>query len=279
MNPAKPATAIGSAPVIAISGGKGGVGKSTLALNLGVALSAQGRRVLLIDGDLSLANLDVLLGLTPDYNIEHLIRDETSLRQVLVEGPRGLQLLPAASGVPDLAGLEGGIRDRLLSTLSSSVHDVDQMIVDTGAGLGRTTLALQLAASRVVLVTTPEPTSLVDAYATLKVLWAADPAKPVDLVVNGADDEPQGYEIYRRLSSAAQRFLGATPGWLGPVLQDPHVVESVRRQSCLIEFAPDSPAAICYERIASVVAAPQGMHDCGAFWRQLERSYEKETTH
>ena len=144
----KPASRASGAS-IAVTGGKGGVGKSNLTVNLAVALGRWGRRVLLVDGDLGLANLDVLLGLVPKRNVEDLVRGEANLEELLIDGPDGVRILPAASGVPDLSRLNDDTRARLLAALSESASLADDVLIDTGAGIGDATLALQLAASRV----------------------------------------------------------------------------------------------------------------------------------
>jgi flagellar biosynthesis protein FlhG len=259
MNPDRRSPAVFSGPgTVAITGSKGGVGKSNLALNLAVALARCGRKVLLVDGDFGLASLDVLLGLAPERTIEHLLEAEAGLEGILLEGPAGIRLLPAASGVPALARIEGGARERLLRALAEASCLADSVIVDTGAGLGRTSLDLQCSASRVVVVTTAEPTSLVDAYASLKVLWTAEPRKAADLVVNGTEDEAQALRAYQQVARAARHFLGCEPGWLGPVLRDRAVEEAVRRQRALLELFPTSRAARCYERIALNLLASEG---------------------
>ncbi len=265
---------------VAVTGSKGGVGKSNLAANLAVALGRWGRRVLLVDGDLGLANLDVLLGLLPRQNVDHLIRGEVGLAEVLIDGPPGIQVLPAGSGIPQLASLSHEARTRLLTALVQGSCDVDDVLVDTGAGLGHTTLALQLAASRVVVVTTPEPTSLVDAYATLKVLWTADPKKHVDVVVNAAEDDDEAQRSFEQISKAAQRFLGREPGWLGPVYRDPRVGEAVRRQRSLLELFPDAPAGRCYERIAlQLTLSPKAAEAPEDYWQRLLPTTGKELSH
>ncbi|ANM30547.1 hypothetical protein ABI59_14620 [Acidobacteria bacterium Mor1] len=266
---------------IAITGGKGGVGKSNLTVNLAVALGRWGRRVLLVDGDLGLANLDVLLGLVPKRNVEDLVRGEATLEELLIDGPDGVRILPAASGVPDLSRLDQMARSRLLGALSDTASLADDVLIDTGAGLGEATLALQLAASRVLIVTTPEPTSMVDAYATLKVLWTADASKPVDVVVNAADNEETGRWAYEQISRAAEHFLGQVPGWLGPVVRDEKVGEAVRRQQALLELFPGSQAGRCYRQIAMQLTAgtDRAAESSDDFWRRLMDPSNKELSH
>jgi flagellar biosynthesis protein FlhG len=281
MNPSGAVAAVEtSTGALAVTGSKGGVGKSNLVLNLAVALGRWGRRVLLVDGDLGLANLDVLMGLVPERTAEHLIRGDASLDDVLVDGPEGVRVLPAASGVPTMARLDESSRRRLLGTLAEGAGQVDDVLVDTGAGLGDATLALQLAASRVIVVTTPEPTSLVDAYASLKVLWSADPEKPVDLVVNAAGDDEEAGQAYEQIARAARHFLGRAPGWLGPVYRDPKVPVAVRRQRALLELFPQCPAARCYERIATrLVSAPAVLGQAADYWRRLMVPAQEELPH
>ena len=264
---AGPATGTGT---VAVTGSKGGVGKSNLVVNVAVSLARSGRRVLLVDGDLGLANVDVLLGLVPQRTVEHLVRGESTLEDLLLTGPSGVRVLPAASGVPELARLNGRNRKRLLTALARSSESADDVLVDTGAGLGEATLSLQIAASRVIVVTTPEPTSLVDAYASLKVIWTADPEKPVDLVVNNVDGDADGRRAYDQIARASKHFLGREPGWLGPVYRDPKVGEAVRRQRAVLDLFPTSPAARCYQRIALALASSDLVGDPGVdYWQRL----------
>jgi flagellar biosynthesis protein FlhG len=255
---------------LAITGSKGGVGKSNLALNLAVVLQRFGRRVLLMDGDLGLASLDILLGLAPKHTIEHLLCGGVGLDETLLEGPDGIRLLPAASGLPHLARLDAATRGRLLSIFAQTGALADTVVVDTGAGLSAATLALQRAASRVIVVTTPEPTALVDAYANLKVLWDADPDKPADLVVNAVESEAEGSRVHRQLERAAKALLGRAPGFLGSVARDRHVQDSVRQQRALLQAYPSSAAARCYERIAlRILAGDAAARGEESYWDRL----------
>ena len=265
---------------IAVTGSKGGVGKSHLAANVGVALARRGRRVVLVDGDLGLANLDVLLGVTPERTVEDLVGGSASVADLLVEGPAGVRLLPAASGVPALARLDEVRRRRLLAALAEAGRTSDHLLIDTGAGLGPTALALLLGSARIVLVTTVEPTSLVDAYATLKVVLKADPSKPVDIVVNAHDGNDEVERAYRQIVLATERFLGRTPGLLGAVPRDERVPEAVRRQRPVVELYPESPAARAYEAIAMrLVSPPEAGVTVEARWGSSGAASPKEVVH
>jgi len=264
--PSEPRPADGS---IAVTGSKGGVGKSNLVVNLAIALGRGGRRVVVIDGDLGLASLDVLLGLVPTRTVEQLVLGQARLEELLVDGPGGIRLLPAASGVPRLARLDRSGRARLLAALGRSSGLADDVLIDTGAGLGETTLSLQLAAGRVVVVTTTEPTSLVDAYASIKLLWEADPDKRIDLVVNNVSGDAEAQTAYEQISRACVHFLERRPGWLGPIYHDPELILAVKRQRALLDHRPASRAARCYERIALQLALEQGAGARPAPWQQL----------
>lgn len=260
------------AATVAVTGSKGGVGKSNLVVNLAVALGRWGQRVLLVDGDLGLANVDVLLGLVPRHNVEHLVRGEVDLDDVLVDGPENVRVLPAASGLPELSRLHPLARRRLLAALTAGSASADHLLIDTGAGLGEATLALQLAAEHVIVVTTPEPTSLVDTYATLKVLWTADPQKRIDLVVNAASSDDEAHRAYEQIAKATRHFLRREPGRLGVVLRDPRVGDAVRRQRPLLELFPDCPAARCYEQIALRLTVAGGERLLAPdYWQRLLR--------
>jgi flagellar biosynthesis protein FlhG len=266
-----------AAEIVAVTGSKGGVGKSNLVINVAASLGRCGHRVLVIDGDLGLANLDVLLGLVPTRTVEHLVRGEAMLEELLIEGPSGIRILPAACGVPRMSSLDGESRVRLLEVLNRATEWADDVLVDTGAGLGETTLSLQLAASRIIAVTTVEPTSLVDTYASLKVLWQTDPDKRIDLVVNNVASEDEALKAHGQIATACRHFLGREPGWLGPVYHDPELPVAVKSQRALSELRPTSPAARCYEKIALRLAL-QPEHAASA-WEELAAVGEEEPWH
>jgi len=235
---------------IAVTSGKGGVGKSTVAANLAVALGSLGARVILFDGDLAQANLDLLLGLSPRWDLGHVLRGEKTLDQIVVEGPHGVQLVPAASGDRDLADLDDFRREGLYRELSRLSADADLVIVDTASGASHLTSSFARAASELVVVTTPEPTSYSDAYGLLKVLVAQGLTGTPNVLVNRAPSVEEAEEVAHDLASLTRRFLDRNINSLGAVPDDPAVGQAVRRRRPVVEAAPNSPAALAFRTLA-----------------------------
>ncbi len=236
---------------IALTSGKGGVGKTSIATNLAIAFARQGRRVLLVDGDLSLANVDLLLGVVPQKNLGDVVFGRASVEEVALKTTDGVLLLPSASGVDELADLDDFRRERLLRELARLESAVELILLDTGSGIGRQTIHLARAADQVVVVTTPEPTAFSDAYATLKVLSQGRIAGRPGLVVNMVATPEEGRETERRIRLVAERFLHLKPEYFGHVALDAAVGNSVRRQQPLLRAFPRSPAAACIEDLAA----------------------------
>ncbi len=265
--------AMASTRVIAISSGKGGVGKTNSTVNLAVAFSRMRKKVLLLDADLGLGNVDVLLGLAPKYNMGHLLRGEKTLSEVIVEGPYGIMILPASSGVQELTNLGTEERLALAAHLETLSAEIDLMIIDTGAGISSNVLFFNVAAHEIVVVVSPEPTSLTDAYALMKVLYKKHGEQSFRLLVNTVRSRREGLEVYRKLSLAAQRFLNVSVDYLGCVLYDENVTKAVLRQKSIMEIYPNSKASVCYEEVARELWALPVKKDLKGgmqfFWRQL----------
>jgi len=224
--------------VIAMVSGKGGVGKTNMMANIAVAAAGLGKRVLLVDGDLGLANVDVLFGLTPRYTAADVISGGCCFEDALVAGPRGVFVLPAASGRSDLPGLRAGAMAGLLVPLFAAAPSYDLVLVDAGAGIGSSVISLAAASQQALLLITPEPTCLADAYATLKVLDREVQDLPVDVLVNQVRDELHARDTHSRLERMASRFLDLSPGFLGWVPRDPRLLEAVARQRAVVEAYP-----------------------------------------
>jgi flagellar biosynthesis protein FlhG len=191
--------------IVAITSGKGGVGKTNIVANLGYTLRRFGKRVLIFDADLGLGNLDVLLGLTPQFNLSHVIRGEKQLSDVVVTGPGGVQILPAASGIQDLTALTQQERYLVFSQLDAFIHDFDIMLIDTAAGISSNVLYFNINADEILIVATPEPTSITDAYAMMKVLSVKYGTDHFKLVVNAAANVQEADDVYRQLNLVADR--------------------------------------------------------------------------
>ncbi len=247
--------------VSAVTGGKGGVGKTSVAVNRATALSRRGRRVVLLDGDLGLANADVLLGLSPTYTLADVLSGERSLEEVLIQTPQGFHLLPAASGCADLAQLGAEEHLALVRAFSSLPMQVDHLIVDTAPGLSHGVLQLSQAAQHVVVVLCDEPASLTDAYALVKVLSRSHGVRRFFVLANQIRGERSGRELFERFARVTARFLDVTLEFAGEVPADEAVRRSIREQRTVLEAYPGSPAARAFKKLAGYADTwpiPQG---------------------
>ena len=236
--------------MVAVTSGKGGVGKTNIVTNLALALARQGTRVLVVDGDLGLANVDLLLGVAPQYDLQDVILGQRSIRDVVFEGPDGIQVLPASSGVEELANLDEFRTECLIRSLSELESEVDIILIDSPSGIGRNAISMVQAADQIIVVTTPEPTSFSDAYAMIKVL-SRHPIKCVpSLLVNQANSEEEALSVARRVRTVAKRFLNLDVEYWGCILDDESVAKSVQSQEPFLSTYPYSPAASCIYSLA-----------------------------
>lgn len=236
---------------IAITSGKGGVGKTNVAANLAIALQARGKKVMILDADMGLSNIDVLLHLAPHYNIQHVLSGERSLRDVIVEGPHGIKILPSSSGEQELTALNEFQRLKLLEEFDAYDNDVDILLIDTGAGISENVAFFCVAAQEVVIVTSPEPTAITDAYALIKVLCTRYQEKEFHVLVNSVKSPEEGEEVFRRLSLATERFLSISLDYLGQLPYDEAVPDSVRQQKAFLDAYPYNPVSRGIREIAS----------------------------
>jgi len=239
--------------VIAITSGKGGVGKTNIAVNLAYALAVMNRKVMVMDADMGLANIDLVLGLTPKYNLYHVLRGEKSLKDVIVKGPRGITVLPASSGIEEMADLSKGYKLTLLDELNALEERPDFMLVDTAAGIAGNVTYFNLAAKEIVVVTSPEPTSMTDAYALMKILFQGYARKRFRLIINMVKNQAEAMEVFHRLRHAMDHFLSLQIELLGYVVYDDRFKEVIKRQKALTELYPHSPASKCLYGIAEKV--------------------------
>ena len=238
------------ARIIAVTSGKGGVGKSNLTVNLALAFLAEGKKTLVIDADLGMANVDVLLGTSSNYKLLHLLEEDGVLDDVILKGPYGLRYIAGGSGMEQAGEFTPAERDLLEEKLTGCGELADVILIDTGAGIGRNVLDFILAADEVLLVTTPEPTAMTDAYAVMKAysMYAAKPN--MRLVVNRVYDEAEGLEVAEKLRKTAERFLHMEIQSLGAIYEDRTMIQAVRQQKPILEAYPDALAAKCIKAIA-----------------------------
>lgn len=239
--------------VISVTSGKGGVGKSNVVSNLAIAMSMLGKKVLVIDADLGLGNLDVLLGLSPAYNLNHVLNGEKSLSEILIDGPAGIKIIPAGSGVQEFTSLGQHEKLMLLDELDMLDEQFDIMIVDTEAGISENVTYFTVAAQEIIVVVTPEPTSITDVYALIKLLATRYSEHHFKVLVNMAKDSEDALEVFRKLANVAGRFLDISLDYLGCVVKDEKVIEAVKRQKAVSELFPESEAATCFTTLAKRV--------------------------
>lgn len=263
-----------TARTIAITGGKGGVGKSNVAVNLSLELAALGRRVSLLDADLGLANADVLLGFNPEYHLGHVLTGQRQLDEIILEHESGVRLIPGGSGVEHLANLSQAAHTRCVAELRAMEVRSDFMVVDTAAGIAGNVTGVLKSATEVVVVTTTDPTSVVDAYATIKVLHRHAPQKPIWIVVNNATGTGDAQQVFSHLYSATQQFLSHTIVHLGTIPHDHELEMAVRERIPVVEFAPDSSSSRAFRVVAKILdqnkptASPNSTQK-NSFWENL----------
>jgi flagellar biosynthesis protein FlhG len=239
---------------IAVTSGKGGVGKTTVTVNLAIALAQLGARVGILDADFGLGNVDVMLGLTPISHIGSVLTGEKGFDDIGATTVAGVRVFPAGNGIRSLTDLPVGHWVRLQAGITELSATLDYLLVDTGPGIGETALTVARTTDKAMVVTTCEPTALVDAYAMTKLLIAAAPRREVGVLVNMARDAEEGRQISRQLGSAVQQFLGASVRYYGYIERDAQVTESVCVQRPLMSLDVDTPAARAFARIARRIA-------------------------
>jgi len=260
--------------VLSVTSGKGGVGKTNMSVNLAYSLSAAGKKVVLLDADLGLANVDVILGLAPQYNLFHLFHEDMTLDRILFETPYGFRILPASSGVSDMVNLDKGQKLDLLDAMDSLEDNVDYLIVDTGAGINDNVLYFNLAVQERLLVITPEPTSLTDAYALIKVLKLHHGVERFRVLVNMVKDVNMAREVYLKLLHACDHFLdGISLDLVGFVPYDQNVRNAVIAQTPFCHKFPKTPASVAVRQTAQKVknwqVTPNTDGNIKFFWKKL----------
>ncbi len=247
--------------VIAVTGGKGGVGKTTVSVNLAASIAAQGRDVMLVDADLGMANVDVLLGLHTKFHLGHVVRGECSLEDAIVTGPHGLQIVPAASGIKRMANLSAAEQAGIIRAFSDLYHRVEVMVVDTAAGLHDSVLTFSQAAQHVLVVVCDEPASITDAYALIKVLSREHGVQRFQILANQTRRSGEGPDLFQKISRVCDRFLNVSLEFAGSVPYDDYLRRAVQRQTAVVDAFPASISSVALKNLATKAdkwSMPQG---------------------
>ena len=262
-----------STSVYSITSGKGGVGKTAVTANLAYSLAKLGKQVLILDADLGLANIDVVFGLTPTYNLNHFFSGEQDLPTIMVEGPLGIKILPAGSGIQNFTRLDAQQKMRLLDGLDSMHNSFDFVLIDTEAGISENVTYFNTAAQEILVVTTPEPTAITDAYALMKLLSTQYHEKHFNLVVNQIQAEDEALDVYKKLTMVSNRYLDISIDYLGSIPEDRQMIESIRKQKVICELYPSSKITAAFSQLAGRICAepvhtqPKG--NIQFFWKKL----------
>lgn len=235
---------------IAVTGGKGGVGKTNFSVNVALELGALGNSVTLLDADFGLANADLLCGVTPKYHLGHVITGSKELKEIAIEIGENVLLLPGGSGIEELANVSFAKNVELVRKLQKFEETADFLVIDTAAGIGESVSSVLLAATEIVVVTTPEPTAVVDAYATIKIIFKQSPDKKISLVVNNVSGIGEAEQVFKQLNTAAHRFLAHKIEFLGSIPRDTLVSEAVCDQIPVVKHSPETPASRAIRLIA-----------------------------
>jgi flagellar biosynthesis protein FlhG len=246
------ARAAGDHPVrvVAVASGKGGVGKTNVSVNIAVALAEMGRRAMLLDADLGLANIDVLLGLQPRYTLSDVLEGRCTLEDTFLEGPLGITVVPAASGKRRMAELSFSEHAGLIRAFSSMDRELDALVVDTAAGISGSVMSFAEAAQEVIVVVCNEPTSITDAYALIKVLSREHGVTRVQVLANSVRSTHEGRDLYEKLARVSDRFLDVTLGYIGAVPFDDWLRRAVQKQQAVLQAFPSSPSSAALRAVA-----------------------------
>lgn len=253
----------GSARIITVSSGKGGVGKSNFTLNFALALQALNKKVLLFDADIGMANIDVLMGVRPRYNLYHLLKGEKNIREIMEDGVNSLPFIPGGSGLAELFTLSESDLNYFTDQIEEISGEMDYIIFDTGAGLSKETLKFITAADECLVVTTPEPTSITDAYALIKVVGGMEDTVPFQLMINRVENEKEAKQVADKISLVARKFLNIEIPMLGYMSDDTHVVQAVKKQVPFSIAYPNCNASRDVQRLAANYIATGKAQDTG----------------
>jgi len=268
--------------VIAVTSGKGGVGKSSIAVNLGISLAKTGARVCIFDADTGLANVNILLGLAPQYSLEHVLFGAKTIEEVMLDGPFGLKVIPGANGISECVSLHPRQQLRLTRELARIESDFDYLLLDTAAGIADTTLDFVGSAHQAMVVITPEPTSLTDAFSLIKLMHRRRPTMRYQVVVNMCSGTAQAREIFHRFNAAVEKYIGVQTHYLGFLLRDESLRVAVSLQNPVALFPDSDPSSRSFIRLADALQqALEGFHPglgFSGFWQHRYRQRQTDAT-
>ena len=260
--------------VFTIASGKGGVGKTNIVVNLAIACQRQGKRVLIFDADLGLANIDIIFGLDPQYTVEDLISGQRDLSQIIVQGPENVSIIPASSGVQELTNLTEGQKMHLLNEFDSLNNQFDLMLIDTGAGVSSNVIYFNLAAEERIIVVRPEPTSITDAYALIKIMFSQYGIKRFHLLMNMVSGEVEAKAVYNNLSKVLSRFMrGIRIDYAGYIVSDELLQKSVTKRRPVLSLYPDASSSKNFATLAEYLLKQDNEDSFDGnikfFWKRL----------
>lgn len=239
--------------VVAVASGKGGVGKTNVSVNLSLALAATGKHVLLLDADLGLANVDLLLGLHSQWNLSHVINGERTLEEIIIDGPDGLKVIPAASGTQMMSELSASQHAGIIRAFSELHTPVDMLVIDAAAGIADSVISFTRASHEVIVVVCNEPTSLTDAYALIKVLSEDHGVKRFNILANMTRTPTEGTTLFTKLTRVTDHYLDVTLDYIGAIPYDEYLVKAVKRQQPVLKAFPQSASSLAFRKIAARV--------------------------
>lgn len=239
--------------VIAVSGGKGGVGKTNVSVNLAVGLAKSGKSVMLLDADLGMANVDIMLGIQPTYDLHHVLTGQRTLEEIIFKGPFGINIIPASSGIGKMGDLTTEEQANLIRAFDALTTAVDVLIIDTAAGISQSVISFTKAAQEIVVVVCDEPASITDAYALIKVLNVEHGVKSFQILPNMVKDLEHGKRLFKKLVNVADIYLDVSLGFMGSIPMDEKLKEAVRRQKAVVESYPHCASSIAFQQLVKRV--------------------------
>ncbi len=263
--------------VIAVTGGKGGVGKTNIAINLSIALADINNKVMLLDADFGLSNVDVMLGLRARNNLHHVLQNKCNIEEIIIPGPHGIQIIPASSGVGEMANLSARQHMGIIDSISHYNPSLDYFVIDTAAGISESVSLFTHLANNILIVVCDEPASLADAYALIKVLSKKGVKQKFHIIANMVDSSAHGERLFSQLEKVSNHFLEASLEYLGYIPNDEYIKKAIKKQLSVIDAFPTSRSALAFSRLAREInCRPKSTNTSGAVELFLEKQLSNQ---